>query len=253
MVRLLLPGCLLLALAATCASAQPLPSPDWKGSGPNGAVAAGGQEAVDAGISVLKSGGNAADAAAATILALSVTDSNSFCFGRGGPLRTGSGAALGHARTLRQKWWHSWEGNRGSGRARCTGCLPYRFGPLRHPNVRGGRGPDRAPVGSQRQGVARRSSQDHSPPHRGGKSIAAGPEPGLALGRRLLLPRSHCPRDGRMEPSQRRSPSLQRLGHARDSRGGAGLGRLPGLRRLQMRCLDTRTVPVANTASPRRV
>jgi gamma-glutamyltranspeptidase/glutathione hydrolase len=81
MVRLLLPGCLLLALSATRASAQSVPSPDWKGSGRSGAVAAGGQEAVDAGISVLKSGGNAADAAAATILALSVTDSNSFCFG----------------------------------------------------------------------------------------------------------------------------------------------------------------------------
>ena len=37
--------------------------------------------AVDAGIAILKAGGNAADAAAATILALSVTDGNSFCFG----------------------------------------------------------------------------------------------------------------------------------------------------------------------------
>src|SRR5438552_3964469 len=53
----------------------------WKGSGSKGAVAAGGQEAVDAGMSVLKNGGNAADAAAATILALSVTDSGAFCFG----------------------------------------------------------------------------------------------------------------------------------------------------------------------------
>lgn len=53
----------------------------WKASGNHGAVAAGGQGAVDAGIATLKSGGNAIDAAAATILALSVTDSNSFCFG----------------------------------------------------------------------------------------------------------------------------------------------------------------------------
>jgi gamma-glutamyltranspeptidase/glutathione hydrolase len=56
---------------------------DWQGEGRfgGGAVAAGGREAVQAGIEILKRGGNAADAAAATILALSVTDSRSFCFG----------------------------------------------------------------------------------------------------------------------------------------------------------------------------
>lgn len=53
----------------------------WSGSGKNGAVAAGGQGAVDAGMSLLKSGGNAIDAAVATIFALSVTDSAQFCFG----------------------------------------------------------------------------------------------------------------------------------------------------------------------------
>src|SRR5207244_13271123 len=53
----------------------------WQASGTHGAVAAGGQGAVDAGITLLKSGGNAMDAAAATILALSVTDSTAFCFG----------------------------------------------------------------------------------------------------------------------------------------------------------------------------
>lgn len=63
------------------ASGQPKPSERWKASGTNGAVAAGGEGAVDAGIALLKGGGNAADAAAATILALSVTDSASFCFG----------------------------------------------------------------------------------------------------------------------------------------------------------------------------
>src|SRR4029079_8944508 len=53
----------------------------WQATGTHGAVAAGGQGAVDAGLTLLKSGGNAMDAAAATILALSVTDGTAFCFG----------------------------------------------------------------------------------------------------------------------------------------------------------------------------
>src|SRR5205807_330602 len=57
------------------------PPGEWSAAGKNGAVAAGGAGAVEAGLELLKAGGNAADAAAATILALSVTDSNAFCFG----------------------------------------------------------------------------------------------------------------------------------------------------------------------------
>jgi gamma-glutamyltranspeptidase/glutathione hydrolase len=53
----------------------------WKASGKRGAVAAGGQGAVDAGMTLLQADGNAVDAAVATILALSVTDFGSFCFG----------------------------------------------------------------------------------------------------------------------------------------------------------------------------
>src|SRR5688572_14707970 len=71
---------ILLLLVASPLLAQPR-NTNWKASGTHGAVAAGGQGAVDAGIATLKAGGNAADAAAATILALSVTDSSAFCFG----------------------------------------------------------------------------------------------------------------------------------------------------------------------------
>ena len=61
-------------------------APGWKASGKGGAVAAGGAKAVLAGIAVLKAGGNAADAAAAAILALSVTDYGPFCIGGEVPL-----------------------------------------------------------------------------------------------------------------------------------------------------------------------
>jgi len=53
----------------------------WHGSGHQGAVSAGGAEAVAAGMAILKKGGNAADGAAATLLALTVSDGKSFCFG----------------------------------------------------------------------------------------------------------------------------------------------------------------------------
>jgi gamma-glutamyltranspeptidase/glutathione hydrolase len=63
---------------AGTASSQP---GEWHATGTRGAVAAGGQEAVHAGIRMLKDGGNAADGAAATLLALAVTDSTAYCFG----------------------------------------------------------------------------------------------------------------------------------------------------------------------------
>jgi gamma-glutamyltranspeptidase/glutathione hydrolase len=65
----------------TQAQNPPAEHKTWHSKGTHGAVAAGGQGAVDAGIKVLKDGGNAADSAVATILALTVTDSTSVCFG----------------------------------------------------------------------------------------------------------------------------------------------------------------------------
>jgi gamma-glutamyltranspeptidase/glutathione hydrolase len=53
----------------------------WKSSGQGGAVTAGGAGAVAAGIQILEAGGSAADAAAATILALSITDHGAFAIG----------------------------------------------------------------------------------------------------------------------------------------------------------------------------
>ncbi len=58
----------------------------WKASGKRGAVAAGGAGAVGAGIAILEQGGNAADAAAATLLALSITDYGSYTIGAEIPL-----------------------------------------------------------------------------------------------------------------------------------------------------------------------
>jgi gamma-glutamyltranspeptidase/glutathione hydrolase len=80
----------------------------WSAEGRNGAVAAGGAGSVAAGIETLKSGGNAMDAAAATLLALSVTDHTQFCFGSEVPILVHDAkrgtvevvAGMGHAPAL---------------------------------------------------------------------------------------------------------------------------------------------------------
>jgi gamma-glutamyltranspeptidase/glutathione hydrolase len=58
----------------------------WHAEGRQGAVVAGGAEAVQAGMTVLRDGGNATDAAVATLLALAVTDAHQFCLGGEVPL-----------------------------------------------------------------------------------------------------------------------------------------------------------------------
>jgi gamma-glutamyltranspeptidase / glutathione hydrolase len=66
---------------ARASKPQPTEPTKWEVESTRGVVVAGGQEAVEAGAAVLRSGGNAADAAAATLLTLTVTDANQFCFG----------------------------------------------------------------------------------------------------------------------------------------------------------------------------
>jgi gamma-glutamyltranspeptidase / glutathione hydrolase len=53
----------------------------WNASGQGGAIVTGGGGALAAGMKLLKDGGNAADAAAATLLALTVTDYSQFAIG----------------------------------------------------------------------------------------------------------------------------------------------------------------------------
>ena len=53
----------------------------WHASGAQAAVATGCAESADAALAVLQDGGNAADAAVAALLVLSVTDPKNYCFG----------------------------------------------------------------------------------------------------------------------------------------------------------------------------
>lgn len=53
----------------------------WHATGKQGVVVAGGPESVAIGLEILKAGGNAADAAAATLMAQTVTDAHNYCFG----------------------------------------------------------------------------------------------------------------------------------------------------------------------------
>ncbi len=69
------------SMVRTLAAERSTPGDLWKAEGTQGVVAAGGGEAADAALEMLKTGGNAVDAAVAAMLVLSVTDPANFCFG----------------------------------------------------------------------------------------------------------------------------------------------------------------------------
>jgi len=71
----------LLYFCATVGQLGAFDAANWQANGKQGVIVAGGQEAVEAGMAIFAAGGNAMDAAVATILAQSVTDSSAFCFG----------------------------------------------------------------------------------------------------------------------------------------------------------------------------
>ena len=78
-----------LTVIIACGQGSPVTAAEeitWRDSGRGGAVASGREEAVAAGLSLLEQDGNAADAAAATLLALAVTDYGLFAMGGEVPL-----------------------------------------------------------------------------------------------------------------------------------------------------------------------
>lgn len=73
-------------LQAPAAQGQEQAAVDWKASGLQGAVVTGCREGAAAGLATLETGGNAVDAAVATMLVQSVVESSLFCFGSEVPM-----------------------------------------------------------------------------------------------------------------------------------------------------------------------
>ncbi len=178
----------------------------WQATGTHGAVAAGGAEAVAAGLGMLRDGGNAADAAATTLLAQSVTDANQFCFGGEVPIlvyEASSGvvevlAGQGGAPRLATRAHFVERGGipaRDRGRGGPGGPRrhldPAR--PPRHPHLRRGRRAHAPYPGPPRTALARRPGP-HDPRAHRGRADVPGPPPGPAARRRLFLPGFDCAR-----------------------------------------------------------
>ena len=77
--------CVFIIMLSGCNISR-IPEPSHASSGRSGIVAAGEKPSVIAGLKILEMGGTAADAAAASILALSITDYGAFCIGGEVPL-----------------------------------------------------------------------------------------------------------------------------------------------------------------------
>ena len=71
----------LFIFSETASLAQNVSSETAFAQGSNGAIATGSREAANAGLEMLKSGGNAVDAAVATLLVQTVVESHLYCFG----------------------------------------------------------------------------------------------------------------------------------------------------------------------------
>ena len=244
------------------ATQRPLRFTDWRAEGTQGAVAAGGRDAVAAGFEILKNGGNAADSAAATIFALSVTDSRLFCFGGEVPILVydaqhqavtviaGQGAA---PRLATLEHFKGTDGIPARGieaaavPAALDACLTLldRFGTMTFTQVIAPtqallRRPARpAPwhadlartleilVDAEAQGASRRFGPSAGRPHAG-----------AATGGRCVLPRTDRPPHRRLVERSRRLDPLRRPGHPHDPHRGARRRQYRGLTDLQVRRLD---------------
>ena len=250
---------------------------DWQAVGTQGAVSAGGPRCRGGGLEILKRGGNAADAAAATILALSVTDSRSFCFGgevpilvydartKGVTVIAGQGAAprLATREEFARRGGIPAKGIEAAAvPAALDACLTLldRFGTMNFAQV----------VAPTRQLLARPPRREawhadfartldtlvaaEALAYPGGSDSAAGDRcAGAPAGRRRLLSRPDRPPHRRLVSGQRRADPLRRPGHPHHADRGAGLGHLSRPDRLQVRALDPGPLSARGPADPRRL
>ena len=267
-------GLALILIAGTTTAQDDRPKPTkpptgpdatrWKASGTQGAVVAGGAEAVEAGIAILRDGGNAADAAVATILALSVTDANPFCFGGEVPILVYDAkrkvvevlAGQGAAPRLATREHFTRPGGipaRGIESAAVPAALDACLTALDRYGTR-----TFAEVAAPRLCASSTAASTPGTPTWPGRSAASSrpsrlgrPPPRPPPGRRLLLPRPDRPRDRRLVAGQRRPDPRRRPGHARHPHRGAGRDRVPRPHRLQVRPLDAGPLPARSLAAPR--
>ena len=228
----------------------------WNASGPVGAVAAGDSRAVAAGIEILREGGNAADAAVAVILALSVTDYGQYCIGGEVPfliydvrreaveVLSGQGAAPKLATLEHFGKIGGHPPGRGPRQSAVGPRWPAvidlcvtRAGAVRHPNLRlqavqacaGDPGRGRGILAPETGRNATAPGRGRKSRPREGGSRGCAPCPTASTGE--TLPQGA----GCLVPEARRTAAEGGPGRPPDLGGEAGHHRLPGLYRLQGR------------------